>query len=206
MVQYDKKIVNKLLDSYESSTLFTGKNKVAVHIAFPFNRKTLPVYFDESSMAYEEIHAAMRRLEQQGLIKIEWKKGKEGHIISKVVLCTEELEKVYACVSRTPKADLIGQNRKLLSELRKRYHTPVYQSLIDYLDNRLKNAQSVKEFIDLSDLSETEIFLTGIARIEQNDRICYIREFSIEHFHDSKVFENMSGKNCKSFAYVRSGI
>lgn len=198
MVQYDKKIVNKLLDSYESSALFTGKNKVAVHIAFPFNRKTLPVYFDESSMTYEEIHAAMRRLEQQGFIKIEWKKGKEGHIISKVVLCTEELEKVYACVSRTPKADLIDQNRKLLSELRKRYHTPVYQALIDYLDNRLKNAQSVKEFIDLSDLSETEILLTGIAKIEQNERICYIREFSIEHFHDSKVFESMSGKIAKA--------
>ena len=88
MVQYDKKIVNKLLDSYESSTLFTGKNKVNVHIAFLFNRSTLPVYFDESSLAYEEIHAAMQRLEQQGFIKIEWKKGKEGHIISKVVHST----------------------------------------------------------------------------------------------------------------------
>ena len=194
MAQYDKKIVNKLLDSYESSTLFTGKNKVTVHIAFPFNRSTLPSYFDESSLAYEEIHAAMQRLEQQGLITIEWKKGKEGHIISKVLLCTEELEKVYAYVSRIPKAKMIEQNRKLFSELRKRYHTPVYQSLIDYLDNRLENAQSVKEFIDLSNLSETEILLTGIAQIEQNDKICYIREFSIEHFHDSKVFESMSGK------------
>lgn len=194
MAQYDKKIVNKLLDSYETSTLFTGQNKVTVHIAFPFNRSTLPVYFDESSLAYEEIHAAMQRLEQQGLITIEWKKGKEGHIISKVLLCTEELEKVYAYASRTPKAEMIEQNRKLFSELRKRYHTPVYQSLIDYLDNRLKNAQSVKEFIDLSNLSETEILLTGIAQIEQNDKICYIREFSIEHFHDSKVFESMSGK------------
>ena len=194
MVQYDKKIVNKLLDSYESSTLFTGKNKVNVHIAFPFNRSTLPVYFDESSLAYEEIHAAMRRLEQQGLIKIEWKKGKEGHIISKVVLCTEELEKVYASVSRIPKADLIDQSRELLSKLRKCYDTPVYQSLIDYLDDRLENAQPVKEFIDLSDLSETETLLTGIAQIELNDRICYIREFSIEHFHDSKVFETISGK------------
>lgn len=194
MAQYDKKIVNKLLDSYESSTLFTGQNKVTVHIAFPFNRSTLPVYFDESSLAYEEIHAAMQRLEQQGFITIEWKKGKEGHIISKVLLCTEELEKVYAYVSRIPKAEMIGRNRKLFSELRKRYDTPIYQALIDYLDNRLKNAQSVKEFIDLSNLSETEILLTGIAQIEQNDKICYIREFSIEHFHDSKVFESMSGK------------
>lgn len=194
MVQYDKKIINKLLDSYESSTLFTGKNKVAVRIGFPFNKNTLPAYFDESSLAYEEIHASMQRLERQGLITIEWKKGKEGHIISKVVLCVEKLEEAYAYVSRKPKADLIRQNRDLLRKLRKNCHTPVYQSLIDYLDERLKNAQSVKELIDLSNPKETELLLTGIGKIEENDRICYIREFSIEHFHDSKVFESMSGK------------
>lgn len=43
-------------------------------------------------------------------------------------------------------------------------------------------------------LRGTEILLTAIAKIEQNDRICYVREFSIEHFHDFKVFEAMSGK------------
>lgn len=198
MAQYDKKIVNKLLDSYESSTLFTGKNKVAVNIAFPFNKSTIPVYFDESSLAYEEIHDSMRGLEQQGIINIEWKKGKEGHIISKVILRVEALKKAYAFVSRIPKTDKIIQNRNLLSEMRKRYNTPIYLSLIDYLDSRLKNAQSVKEFIDISKLSETESLLTGIAQIEQNDRICYIREFSIEHFHDSKVFESMSGKIAKA--------
>lgn len=194
MAQYDKKIVNKLLDSYEASTLFTGKNKVAVRITFPFNRSTLPVYFDESSFVYEEIHASMERLEQQGIITIEWKKGKEGHIISKVILCVEELEKAYAYVSRSSKADQIKQNKKMLSELKNYSQTPVYQSLIHYLDNRLEKAQSVKEFVDLSNLPETELLLTAIAKIEQNDKICYIREFSIEHFHDSKVFESMSGK------------
>lgn len=75
MARYDKKIVNRLLDSYETSTLFGGKNKVAVHIAFPFNKRTIPAYFDESSLAYEEIHAAMQELERQNLINIRWKKG-----------------------------------------------------------------------------------------------------------------------------------
>lgn len=194
MGRYDKKIVDKLLDSYESSTLFTGKNKVAVHIAFPFNKNTLPAYFDESSLAYEEIHASMQELEQQGIINIEWKKGKEGHIISKALLCTEALGRAYAYVHRVPKADLIRQNRKLLLELQGRYGTPVYQALIAYLDNRLANAQPVKEFMDLANPAETEMLLTGIAQIEQNNKVCYVREFSIEHFHDSKIFESMSGK------------
>lgn len=197
MAQYEKRILNQLLDSYEASTLFTGKNKVAVHISFPFNKKTIPAYFDESSLAYEEIHASMERLENQGLIRIEWKKGKEGHIISKVILQMDGLDEAYACVSRTPRAEQIKQNRELLSELRERCHTPICRSLIDHLDRRLEDARSVKEFIDLSNPSETETLLTAIARIEQNRRACYIREFSIEHFHDSKVFESLSGKIAK---------
>lgn len=194
MARYDKKIVNRLLDSYEDSTLFSGKNKVAVHIMFPFNKSTIPAYFDESSLAYEEIHAAMQELERRGLIDISWKRGKEGHIISKVILCTENLERAYAYVDRTSKADKIRENRKLLTKLRERFETPIYQALIGYLDDRLENAQSVKEFIDLSNPAETEIFLAGIGEIEANSKICYIREFSLEHFHDSKIFESLSSK------------
>lgn len=198
MGRYDKKIVDKLLDSYESSSLFKETNKVRVHISFPFNKSTLPVYFDESSLAYEEIHASMLDLERRGIINIVWKSRKEGHIISKVILRTEELEKAYAYVSRTPKMEKIEQNRMLLAKLRGRCNTPICQSLIAYLDERLKNGKPVKEYIDLSKLSETELLITGIAKIEQNDRICYIREFSIEHFHDSKIFETMSGKIAKA--------
>lgn len=198
MGRYDKKIVDKLLDSYESSSLFAGTNKVAVHISYPFNKSSLPAYFNESSLVYEEIHASMRELERQGMITIEWKKGKEGHIISKVILRTEELDKAYAFASRVPKMEKMEQNRMLLSELRGRCNTPICQSLIAYLDERLKNGKSVKEFIDLSKLSETELLITGIAQIEQNDRSCYMREFSIEHFHDSKIFEAMSGKIAKA--------
>lgn len=39
MVQYDKKIMNQLLDTYEKSLLFTGENKVNINIQFAFNRK-----------------------------------------------------------------------------------------------------------------------------------------------------------------------
>ncbi len=198
MARYDKKIVNRLLDSYETSTLFGGKNKVAVHIAFPFNKRTIPAYFDESSLAYEEIHAAMQELERQNLINIRWKKGKEGHIISKVILCTENLEGAYAYVERISKADKIRENRKLLAGLRDRFQTPIYQALIGYLDERLGNGQSVKEYIDLSNPAETEIFLSGIGEIETNSIICYIREFSIEHFHNSKLFESLSGRIAKA--------
>ncbi len=148
MVQYDKKILNSLLDSYENSLLFTGENKVNINIDFPFNKKKLPAYFDESSYEYESIHSAMRELEEKGYIRIVWKKGKENHIISKVVLNTMQLDNVYQYVKRIPKSNLISSNIALLEEYRSLYVTPVCQRFTDYLLERLRGHQTVKEYID----------------------------------------------------------
>ena len=115
MVHYEHKLLNALVDTYERSLLFMGQNKVNVKIAYPFTRKTLPDYFEESSLAYEEIHACVRELEYRGFLSVAWKRGKAGHIIDKVFL------------------------------------------------------------------------------IEQNETLCYIREFSIRNFSDSKIFEEMLG-------------
>ena len=41
MAGYEARILKGILDSYERSLLSQGKNKVAVHIAFPFTRKNL---------------------------------------------------------------------------------------------------------------------------------------------------------------------
>ena len=46
----ENKILNDLLDKYENSKLSRGENQRAIHIAFPFNKKTMPKYFDESSL------------------------------------------------------------------------------------------------------------------------------------------------------------
>lgn len=199
MVQYDKKVLNKLLDSYEESTLFTGKNKISVNISFPFNRKLMPVYFDENSLAYEDIHAAMKELEKKEFIYIVWKKKKENHIISKIVLRVENVGQVYDYVKRIPKSNLISENIQLLEEMQGKYKTPICTSFIEYLIYKVKNNQTVKELIDLKEISKTEKLINGIAQIEENNKECYIREFSIKCFHDSKTFESLKGKIKKVF-------
>lgn len=83
MARYEMRILNGLLDSYENSILSRGENKVKVHIAFPFSKKTMPEYFDESSLAYDEIHAVARELEQKGLVEIAWKKERPDTLFRK---------------------------------------------------------------------------------------------------------------------------
>ena len=82
----ENKILNYLLDKYENSKLSRGENQRAIHIAFPFNKKTMPEYFDESSLEIETIHAAAEQMEREGLVAIAWKNQKPGYIIEKLVL------------------------------------------------------------------------------------------------------------------------
>ena len=89
-MQYEKRILHALLDSYESSSLSRGENKVSVHIVYPITRKTMPTYFDESSLAYEDIHAAVKHLEELGYVQAVWKGKKENHILQKVILCEDK--------------------------------------------------------------------------------------------------------------------
>ncbi len=196
MVQYDRTILNKLLDTYESSLLSTGENRRNIHIEFPFTRKALPAYFDESSSEYERIHFFMEELAQKRLIQIIWKGKREGHIIAKVRLSTDRLEEAYAYLGRVPRRDMALRQRRLLEEYRGKYRNigPVCRAFIGYLLERLEGHKSVKEFLDLEDPASTKLLLDAVRAIEENDSQLYIREFSVRHFQDSKAFERMEGR------------
>lgn len=191
MVQYDKYVLYKLLDSYESSLLSIGENKRTVHIEFRFVKKTIPAYFDETSQEYEKIHVHMKNLEEKQLIQIDWKGKKEGHIISRVRLNTDMLEAAYEYVHRVPKNDMILQNQQMLTGYIGQAATPVCCSFAEYLLKRLEEHKSVKEFIQLEDIEGTRQLLDTVQTIEQNKTPLYIREFSVIHFRDSKAFEKM---------------
>ena len=193
MTGYEARILKGLLDSYERSLLSRGENKVAVHIAYPFTRKNLPEYFNESSLAYEEIHSCMKSLEEQGLVTIVWKNGKKDHIIEKVLLNEKNVEKVYAYMKRKPRNEYVKEHLQLLEEEKKKYQTPAVQGFLDYLKERLTAGKSVKEFIDIEDPGQTSKILKAVGELEKNREGCYIREFSIRCFGNSKTFESMLG-------------
>lgn len=197
MVRYDKLVINKLLDSYESSLLSTGENERTIHIEVKFTKTFLPAYFDESSEAYETIHIQMHRLEEEGLIQIVWKNKKENHIIQKVRLNVDNLNSVYAYVKRTPKSELIRLNVEMLKEYCEQLNSTsltVCRKFIMFLLERLEENKTVKEYIQLDNMNESRILLSAIQAVEQNDKSLYVREFSILNFQDSKVFELLASK------------
>jgi len=195
MVRYNKRILNALLDSYENSLLFNGENKVNIRISFPFSPKTIPEYFDESSMAYEEIHTGIKMLEQKGYVQIVWKK--DNHIIQKVILNEKAIQEIYFYLERVPKAENIRKTLQLLRKIQCTHTTPICSAFLEYLINRILQGKSVKEYIELNNLKKIEQLVFAIAYIENNKTGCYIREFSIKYFGDSKVFESLLSRVAK---------
>lgn len=192
-MQYESVILNGLLDTYENSLLSRGENKVAVHIAFPFTKKSMPAYFDESSLAFEDIHGAAKHLEQLGYVRIVWKGGREDHIIQKVILNEAQVSDVYRYIRRTPKEELGRRQMQILRELAEECHTPAASAFVSWLTERLSQGKSVKEFISLEDTEETELLIRAIAAIEENQEENYIREFSVRCFGDTKMLEKRLG-------------
>lgn len=197
MKQYEKRILNSLLDSYEKSSLSRGENKVQVHISYPFRKKNMPEYFDESSAAYEEIHAVARQLERQGFLQIVWKNGKADHIIEKVILREEALPEIYRELKRIPKESREKEALGCLEELRQTIDTPAASAFLRKMYNRIEKGKSVKEYMDIEHPAEMENLICAAAWVEKNRKACFIREFSIHHFHDSKAFERVSAKVCR---------
>ena len=200
MVQYDRKVINQLLDTYENSLLSTGENKRTIQIEFRFTKTSIPAYFDESSSEYENIHISMKELERKKLIRIIWKDNKQDYLIHKVRLMTDHLEEAYQYVGRRPKRGLEEENVALLQKYLDE-EAPVTVAFVNYLLGRLRNHQSVKEYIDLEDRKETERFLRACVLVEQNREPCYLREFSIIHFQDSKYFEQIESRIAKVFRH-----
>lgn len=204
MARYENKILNALLDSYESSLLSRGENKVSIHIAYPFSKRNLPEYFNESTLDYEDVHACVKELERKNYIKIVWKRGKENHIIEKVILNELSVQDIYACLKRVPKIENETAAMELLLRLQNEYDAsvtyasrtsaPVTKAFIEYLVSRLKEGKTVKEYIDIAELSQIEQLVKAVFCVETNEDSCYIREFSIHHFQDSKIFNCLFGK------------
>lgn len=193
MAKYEKRILSGLLDSYENSLLSRGENKIARRVAYSFDKKHIPEYFDESSMAYEEIHACAMRLCDRGFVTIEWKNKKAGHIIEKVFLNESAVMEVYSYLNRVPKEEKEAVMLGLLEELAADA-SPVAVNFITWLIERIREGKSVKEFVELSALGETRRLVKAVSAVERNQESCYIREFSVRNFGDSKLFESMISK------------
>lgn len=192
MKRYDEKVLHLLLDRYENSLLYSGKNQVNITIAVPVQKSTLPEYFDETSLQYDVIHEQLLALEEKGYVQLVWKNKKKGHILLKCVLITERAEEVYRLLGRKKRSDKEAAIRAVCSVYRERAAAPGTAALVrflDWIEARIDAGESVRKYVDSEEVNEFSRLLEVILRILTNREECFLRQFSVRYFHDSKVAE-----------------
>ena len=193
MKRYDEYILHKLLDKYENSSLYRGDNKKQVSISFPIDRKTLPEYFDETSVAYDVIHEQLLQAEENGYLRLIWKK-RQGHILEKCVLVPEKVEDIYALLGRRSRHEKMQDLLRIASEYTG--ENEILDAFLTWIRERIAAGKSIRAFADEGELGRFEDLCRLIAAIEQNKTKgdCFLRQLSIRTFHDSKTAEALLGK------------
>ncbi len=193
MIEIQRKVLGRLLDSYEKSKTFQGENKVNRRFAVEVE-KLFPRYRDDAEYEFFcRVNKALLELEQQAYIELEWKKN---GVLKKAVLRLDSLEACYEKLGRTPRKqeqeDLLNLLQEFLTEDCEPNRKQELQPLIRYLQaqqERIRKNQNVEYYEhDIEDYKEL-LKLTDAVLTEQEE--IFVRNLSIRLFGDSKRVEQL---------------
>jgi len=201
--RYDEKILNKLIDRYEGSLLYSGKNQVNISITVLMQKNMIPEYFDESSMQYDVIHEQLEAMEEKGYIRLVWKNKKKGHILDKCELVVERADEIYRLLRRKPR----DQKEREIIRIGETYlgKTAELDRFLKWVITRINAGESVKKYVDTGESVAFERLCVLIWKILTNEEECFLRRFSISCFHDSKVAEKEIEKAAHIIAEFSEG-
>lgn len=192
MYGIESKVLNALLDQYEKSKSFSSPDtpKRAVRVCVS---KIFPKYTDSAEYDfYNEVNSHLSYLEEKGVVTLQ---KENAGAVKNVLLNTSDsvLPLVYASLNRTPKKEINSELLKILDSYCKRetVNTPLYAFILEQKE-RIAQNKSVEHF--KGDIKEFEDILRGAEAVLLNDEECFIRDFSMKVYKDSKRFEKLQSQ------------
>lgn len=195
MRHYDEEILSLLLDKYENSALFRGESRRNQTFRFGITGKSLPDYFDTTSTRGDIIDQQLEELSRKGLVTL----VRKGQFITQVILCTEHIGDAFRFLNRKEKRQALSEAVALCNELLcvKEYeNVPMIRAFLAAVRTRLDSGKDAAQYFDLEDPSRLKNTVHLVATILANKNECFLREFSVRCFHDSKVFEKELSGAC----------
>lgn len=120
MAKIEVQLLDTLLDKYEHSVGFVearSQQRRILLFMYGAHRKDFPLYDIEDSQICKRINKAALALEEQGLVQVEWMRGEEGHILSRIALNPQNIAQAYQSAGRQPLADAVAALEGQLSAL-----------------------------------------------------------------------------------------
>lgn len=184
---YEKTILNKLLDKYEGSKSFIGENKV--NQRFTVKLPTLfRQYTDHAN--YELFQAVNEAIDVLSRKKLIVAKVNSTKVCSEVSLNIEGIDAAYNYLNRKPKNDINNSVRQVLDAYQDR--NEILNRFCRAQTERILTNKSIQWFI--GDLREFETILRAVDELLKISSETFVRDFSIRVFKDSKTFERIRSK------------
>jgi hypothetical protein len=191
MKNYEKLILNELLDRYEQSKLSKEGSTRNIRISIKANHKLLKDYWSEDSYLYrDQINMVLDDLVKKEYISIRLSINKE---LDSIDLRTESASNIYKYIKRVnPK-----RNRFEIMEYLMSYeaNNPIILKFFADVIERLNKFQSVLSYFEK--LEELKLYIKAIEEMALLEEDTLKRNFSKKVFNDSKQFERIENKVIK---------
>lgn len=188
LTAFQAKVLNALLDKYESSKAQSGPPNCKVRPA-----NVYPAYVDNLTDVDDirEFDSDMSDLALCGMIKIRYRRGE----IEYLDLVPEKADAIYQALHRQRKEEIVDNRLRLYSS----FITDTHDAVTNYCENEINNIRSGK----LPKLSDdlAPIILTACRMVQNNQEEILEREFSMRLFEQSGLRLNPS-ENAVSFSKI----
>ncbi len=180
-------LLNALLDKYESSKSFIGENKVRQRFQIKIG-DLYPDYLDHANYeVFQSVNEAVDLLSRKELILANIGKA---NVCKDIQLNLEKIAEAYRLLGRTAKRDVQDTLRSILT--RYQDNNAILHPYISVQLERLAQNKPIHYFNN--DFVEFEQVLQAVEALEKVQRETFYRDFSMQIFRDSKVFDRISGK------------
>ena len=180
-----KKLLNKLIDKYETSKSFIGQNKV--NQKFTINpSKLFPKYSNDAEVEFfSDLNESIHDLEKAEFVSVDWLRG---GVAGSVSLNIRNLDAAYKYVCRQPRKQIQERILSILNEYQESAR-PLLSDFILAQKKRIELNQNVEYFN--SDENDFENLIRAVDFIQKNEDEILIRNASLSLFRDSKQLETM---------------
>ena len=190
MNTFEKNLLNKLLDKYESSKLSKGGTSVTRSIKLTTKDDVLNSYNATDSYKYaDENDAIIKRLESKGFIKTEW----NYDTFKSLTLNIESVDYIYDYLNRDKPSNELKRIKEVLQNTKfDGFIGDFIEYVNDYINTRYDYPKSY--FVDSKQLELLLNIFTHLLKLEDDMKK---RDFSVKYLGDSKLFETVQGKIIK---------
>lgn len=190
-------LLHQLLDKYEKSSLYKGTPQQNRRVWLPFDRRTVPRYFDDTTAAHKDnLNAAALFLAERELVEVVWERFEKGNLIRKIALNAGRIAEAYRFLGRRPREAKEDRVARLARDYAQDA-APWVCEFLHLVAARAEKGESVAQYIDLDDPERTTALFKALREAGRLEAETPRRIFSQRVLGSTKAFDTVAGAVAK---------